>query len=265
MTPTSYNPAAWDWGYLAGQAATFGLKLLGAIIIFAVGYFLAGLVSRLLDRLLLRIGFDGIMERGGIRQTMMESGYDPARLVSKGIFYTLMIFVIAFALSVFGPNPVSDMFSRFIAFFPNILVALVMVIAAFAIGSIVRDLIRAAIGGLSYGRTISTVAYVGILMLGAFMALTQLNIAPQIIVGLWYAMLALVVGVGVVAIGGGGIKPMEERWRRTLDKADQEVPRVVNQINNVAETAQMSNANMSTDQSGVVYPVQNPNDLRGRR
>jgi hypothetical protein len=157
-----------------------------------------------------------------------------------------MIFVIAFALNVFGPNPISDIFSRFIAFFPNILVAIVILIGSAVVGSIVRDLIAGSIGGLSYGKTISIVAYVGILMLGGFMALTQLNIAPQVILGLWYAMLALVVGVGIVAIGGGGIKPMEQRWQRTLEKADHEIPRI-------AEHA----ANSPMASPGTVYPTQN--------
>ena len=274
MTPTDYNPMAWNWGFIATQAATFGLKLLGAIIILIVGYYVAGFVAKVLDRVLLKIGFDRIIERGGIKQAMANTGYDAARLVSQIIFYALMIFVIAFALNVFGPNPISDMFSRFIAFFPNILVALVIVIAAAAIGALVRDLIRGAIGGLSYGRTIASTAYVGILMMGAFMALVQLNIAMPIIVGLWYAMLALAVGVGIVAIGGGGIKPMEERWRRALDRADQEVPRLANQVqaqagnqgysqpiaSGYSQGNQPAVPQIYPNQPGTVYPTQNPNN-----
>ncbi len=268
MTPTDYNPMAWNWGAIAAQAATFGLKLLGAIIILIVGYFVARLVAKAIDKILLKIGFDKIIERGGIKQAMTNTGYDAARLVSQIIFYALMIFVIAFALNVFGPNPISDIFSRFIAFFPNILVAIVILIAAAAIGSIVRDIVRGAIGGLSYGRAIATVSYVGILMLGLFMALSQLAIAPAIINGLWYAMLAIFVGVSVVAIGGGGIKPMEERWRRALDKADEELPRAVDHVSGQTQSYQSTGVGyqtasapqMNPNQPGVVYPIQNPNN-----
>jgi hypothetical protein len=142
------------------------------------------------------------------------------------------------------------------------LVAIAIVVIAAAIGSIVRDLVRGAIGGLSYGRAVSTAAYVGILTLGAFMALTQLNIAMPIIVGLWYAVLALVVGVGIVAIGGGGIKPMEERWRRTLERADRELPRVADQMQqgSFAEPVRTgySGQPMYPNQPGVVYPQNMP-------
>ena len=40
-----------------------------------------------------------------------------------------------------------------------------------------------------------------------FAALNQLQIAPAIVTGLFYAVLAVVVGSAIVAIGGGGILP----------------------------------------------------------
>ena len=39
-------------------------------------------------------------------------------------------------------------------------------------------------------------------------------------------MLAVIVGVVVVAVGGGGIGPMAERWRALLARYDEEKPRV---------------------------------------
>jgi hypothetical protein len=51
-------------------------------------------------------------------------------------------------------------------------------------------------------------------------------VAPEIVNGLFYAVLALVVGVGIVAIGGGGIAPMRERWQRALTRLDAEAPRL---------------------------------------
>jgi hypothetical protein len=40
-----------------------------------------------------------------------------------------------------------------------------------------------------------------------------------------YASLAALVGVIVVAVGGGGIAPMRQRWERTLAKVEAEAPR----------------------------------------
>ncbi|MFP5488489.1 MAG: hypothetical protein ACLGHQ_09320, partial [Acidimicrobiia bacterium] len=63
-------------------------------------------------------------------------------------------------------------------------------------------------------------------MIGIFAALNHLLIAPQIVTGLFYALLAIIVGSAVIAIGGGGIQPMRERWMNVLTKYDEEKPKV---------------------------------------
>ena len=61
---------------------------------------------------------------------------------------------------------------------------------------------------------------------GIFAALSQLQIAPAIVTGLFYAILAVVAGSLIIAVGGGGIQPMQERWRNALAKYDDEKPKV---------------------------------------
>lgn len=48
----------------------------------------------------------------------------------------------------------------------------------------------------------------------------ELQIAPAIVNGLFYALLAIVVGSAVIAIGGGGLVPMRDRWKNVLAKYD---------------------------------------------
>jgi hypothetical protein len=47
-----------------------------------------------------------------------------------------------------------------------------------------------------------------------FAALNQLQIAPEIVNGLFYALLAIIVGVAIVAFGGGGISVARRYWER---------------------------------------------------
>jgi hypothetical protein len=42
------------------------------------------------------------------------------------------------------------------------------------------------------------------------------------VTGLWYAILAIVVGSAVVAVGGGGIKTMQRYWERATTTAEQQ-------------------------------------------
>ena len=64
------------------------------------------------------------------------------------------------------------------------------------------------------------------MVVGIFAALNQLQIAPAIVTGLFYAVLAIIVGSAVIAIGGGGIGPMRSRWENVLAKYDDEKPKV---------------------------------------
>lgn len=57
-----------------------------------------------------------------------------------------------------------------------------------------------------------------ILIVGGFAALSQLQIAPAIVNGLFYALLAIVVGSAVIAVGDEGIQPMQERWQQALQR-----------------------------------------------
>ena len=47
-----------------------------------------------------------------------------------------------------------------------------------------------------------------------------------------YAVLAALVGIAVVAVGGGGIKTMSRRWEAVADRYDQEKPRIAEAARN---------------------------------
>jgi hypothetical protein len=86
--------------------------------------------------------------------------------------------------------------------------------------------IDASLGGLSYGSTLANATGIAIVVVGIFAALTQLQIAPAIVTGLFYAVLAIIVGSAVIAIGGGGIGPMRSRWDNVLARYDEEKPKL---------------------------------------
>ena len=95
---------------------------------------------------------------------------------------------------------------------------------AAAIAAAVKEIVQTALGGLSYGKALAGVASAAIMATGLFAALSQLQIAPAIVNGLFYAVLAIVVGSAVIAIGGGGIKPMAAQWEKALAKVQEELP-----------------------------------------
>src|SRR3954449_13133412 len=169
------------------KVATFVPKLVGFLLVLLIGYFIAKAIAKIADRLLERVGFDRAGERGGVKKALAKSKYDASDLVGKVIFYALFLLVLQLAFGVFGANPVSDLITGIVAYLPKVLAAIIIVVVAAAIAAAARELITAALGGLSYGSMLANIAGIAIVTVGAFAALSQLQIAPAIVNGLFYA------------------------------------------------------------------------------
>lgn len=200
--------------------AVFVPKLVGFLLILLVGYFIAKLLARLADTVLERIGFDGWVERGSLRETFLNSRSDPSDLVGIVVFWTAFLIVLQLAFGVFGPNPVSDLLTGIISYLPNILVAVIILVIVSAVAKVVSDVLASMLGGVTGGRWMARGAGLAIVVVGVFAALDQLRIAPAIVNGLFYAMLAIIVGSAIVAVGGGGIRTMQRYWERASGRLD---------------------------------------------
>lgn len=204
------------------SVATFAPKLLAFLVILIVGWLVAKLIAKAIDKVLERVGFDRAVERGGIRKALQQSNYDASTIVSKIVYYALLLFVLQLAFGVFGSNPISDLLAGVIAFLPQLLVAIIIVVVAAAIAAAVRDIVSNALGGLSYGRLLANIASIFILGLGIIAALNQIGIALTVTLPVLVAILGTIGGILVVGVGGGLIKPMQQRWEDYLDRAERE-------------------------------------------
>lgn len=212
--------------------AEFLPKFLGFLVILIVGYIVAKVIAKVVNKVLDRVGFDRAVERGGVKKAMAKSQYDASDLLAKIVFYALFLFVLQMAFGVFGPNPISELIQSVIAYLPKVFVAIVIIVVASAIAAAVREIIDASLGGLSYSKMLGNIAAVTILAIGVFAALAQLQIAEPIVIGLFYAILAVVAGSAIIAIGGGGIQPMRNRWESALQTYDQEKEQVKQEAKN---------------------------------
>lgn len=208
------------------RIVTFAPKLGAFLLILLIGYFLAKGIQIVLTKILGRVGFARLVERGGIGRALERSQFDASDILSKLVFWVIFLFVLQLAFGVFGPNPISTLLFGIIAFLPKLFVAIVILVIAGALAAFVREVVATALGGLSYGRILATIAMAAVWFVGIAAALNQIEIAPAIVNGLFYAVLALVVGSAIIAIGGGGIMPMRERWQRALARLDMEAPRM---------------------------------------
>ncbi len=237
------------------NVAAFIPKLVAFLVILIIGYIVAKVLSKIFTKVLQRVGFDDLVERGGIRKALARSQYDAAGILGKLVFYGLMLFVLSTAFGVFGPNPISGYLAAIIAYLPKIFVAILIIVVAAAIAAAVKTLLQSTLGGLSYGGMLANVASGLIIALGVVAALNQLNIAQNVVNGLLYAALAAMVGVIVVAVGGGGIRPMQSRWENALGRYDAEKPNIRQQASAATPTTPVTRVTSSTDATQQVRTV----------
>jgi hypothetical protein len=202
-----------------GSVFNFLPKAVAFLAILFVGWIVARFIRRIVHKGLRRVGLDRAMERGGMGRMFERSRYDASTIASRLVYYAALLLVLQLAFGVWGPNPISDLITSVVLWLPKAFVAIVIVVVAVAIANAVRDLVSGALGGLSYGRLLATLASVFIIVLGAIAALNQVGIATTVTTPVLIAALATIAGILIVGVGGGLVRPMQQRWEGLLDRA----------------------------------------------
>ncbi|GAB3008456.1 hypothetical protein GCM10017788_51720 [Amycolatopsis acidiphila] len=206
------------------SVATFVPKLVAFLVIMVIGWFVAKALAKIVGKVLEKVGFNRVVERGGIKQMLSRSKYDATDIIGKLVYYAILLIALQIAFGVWGPNPVSSMLTGIVAWLPKAAVAIIIVVVAGAIARAVKDLISGALGGLSYGKVLATVASVFIWGLGIIAALNQIGVATTVTTPVLIAVLATIAGVVIVGMGGGLVRPMQQRWESWLGRAENELP-----------------------------------------
>ena len=238
--------------------------LLLFLVILIVGLIVARLIAKGLEKLLERVGFDRLVERGGVKKALEKSKFDASDIIAKIVYYALVLFVLQFAFGVFGPNPVSDLLAAIIAFLPRLIVAIVIIIIAAAVAAAAKTLIQGTLGGLSYGKIIANIASIFILFIGVIAALNQIGVATTVTTPILITVLAIIGGVIIIGAGGGLIKPMQARWETILNKAAEEAPKVKQTADNAPSIAEQAEAAKNRVQSAASTSANNTSATQTR-
>lgn len=181
------------------QIVLFLPRLLAALGILMAGFAIAKMVERGTDLALHRIGFDRWMREGGVSEALERAGtrLDPSTVLAKLVFWTVMLLVILLAADALGIEAVNTLFAELVAYIPSVIAAVIVLVLGILIGEFVKDLVLASAGGLPGGTTLARAAKASVVLLAVFMALDQLEIAQDIVLVTFIA----VVGAGALAAG----------------------------------------------------------------
>ncbi len=175
--------STWE-GMIAGFFGAIPRIVVGLmVVVFAL--IVAKTISIVLRAVLRRSGFDALPARYGMDTTFKRFGIEePLSSVLPRVVYWLMLFLFAqTAADALGLEPISSAIGGFLAFLPNLVTALLLLL----IGSSAGQFIGAAVtrsareSGIDYSSALGNIVSVLVVFIAGVMAVAQLKINIEII------------------------------------------------------------------------------------
>ncbi|MDD5700704.1 MAG: mechanosensitive ion channel [Dehalococcoidales bacterium] len=184
------------------------------VIIYLVGRFLAGLVTKLLTK----IHFNELPVKLGLTHQPVEGAGSPAHLVGYIVMVFLMLFGILMAADLLGFTMVNELVASFTEFLALVILGVVVIGIGIFVANMVANILRA--GGRS--QTLISLVRIFIIVLSVAIGLRAMGFANDIILLVFGLMLGAIAVAAAIAFGLGGRKAagkILERWTKSNDSS----------------------------------------------
>jgi hypothetical protein len=189
------------------SVANFVPLLIGAVVVFIIGWIIAVSLGKLVEQLVKALKVDMFLSKLDMERTLERAGW---KLNSGGFlgglvkWFLIVVFLLA-AANILGLTQVSDFLRDVLLYIPNVVVAALILIIAALVSVTVERLVRGSVEAAGYkGALVAVVARWAIWVFAFVAALLQIGIATSllqtVVTGL-VAALALAFGL---SFGLGG-------------------------------------------------------------
>lgn len=189
------------------SVANFVPLLIGAVIIFIIGWVIAIALGKVVeqvvralrvDHLLMKLEFEKTLERGGVK---LNSGGFVGGLVR---WFLIIVFLLA-SVNILGLSQVSDFLRDVLLYIPNVFVAALILIIAALVADTAERVIRGSVEAVGYrGSLAGIVARWSIWVFAVVAALLQLGIAALLVQTLVTGLVAALAIAFGLSFGLGG-------------------------------------------------------------
>lgn len=206
-----------QWGYVLQQSfynllwnvVNFLPNFILAIIILAIGWYLAGWVCWLVEQAVKALRIDHALRTAGVNEVVTRAGYNlnSGRFLGELVrWFVILVFLLA-ALQAMGLAAVTYFLqSIVVGFLPNVIIAVLIILAGAVIADVAQKVVKAAAhaAGVHGAGIAGTVAKWAIWIFAILAAMEQLQIAQGILQTLFTGIVvALALSFGL-AFGLGG-------------------------------------------------------------
>jgi hypothetical protein len=183
-------------------------KIIGALAVVIIGWFVAVFIGKIVTEVLRRIKFDTLFEKGVWKHALEKAEWkiDPSGFIGAIVKWVLFVSVLIAAVQILGFVQFAIFVGQIAAWLPNIIVAAAIFVVAVIVADYFPKIIRAGVEGLEikYSSLLETIARGAIWIFAVLAILIQLGIAEELIMTLFTGFVAFLVIAGGLAFGLGG-------------------------------------------------------------
>ena len=205
-----------DWSTITWQALqglwqgflNFLPKLVGAIIVFVIGWFIAVWIGKLVAEILRRLRLDRIFEKSKWDEALEKAEFrmKMSDFIGGIVKWVLVIVFLLAAVEILGLVQFAIFLRAIVAWLPNLVVAAAIFVVAVIIADFSEKLVRAIVGKMNvrYVKLIGSIVKWAIWIFAILAILSQLGVAKDIVQIIVGGFVALIVISCSIAFGLGG-------------------------------------------------------------
>ncbi len=214
------------WQAFVTQITIFIPLLLGAIIIFVVGWFAAKISKRVISKVLSKLQLDKTSEKTGLKEFLQKGNVtqQPSEIVGLLTYWFIMLLTLVASLDTLGLPIASDILNEIFLYIPNVVAAVLVLILGIFLGNLLSSVVQTTVAnaGFSNPESMGKISLYAVIFFSGTIALSQLGVGSEIVTAafiLAFGGFSLACGL---AFGLGGKDVAAEYLQQWLQKEKKE-------------------------------------------
>lgn len=200
-------------------------NILAAVVVMGIGLFLAGLMARLVSRIVQFTKLDMFLQKAIGLAKISDRGLaiSASGLISWIVKWFLIIVTFIAVADILKWSQLTSFFEAVALYIPNVIITVLILFAGFVLGGGLKEMVIKAVKAstlpASSAGLLGTVSRWSVIIFAVMAALTQLGIASDLIKIFFTGFVGMLSLAGGLAFGLGG-RDKASQW---LDKVQKEI------------------------------------------
>lgn len=193
--------------------------LLGALLIVVIGWLIAKILEIVVVKVLKIIKLDMASEKAGIAKVLAQGDVriSLSELLGVIVYWLVILITAVTALNAMNLTVAAELLSRLVAYIPNIIVAIFVLVLGSFLASLVGTVVRTAASNarLDNAKTLGKITQIILVIFAIAVAVEQLKIATELIAMVVYIILAAI-GLSLALAFGLGCKDIAAKTMQDI-------------------------------------------------